>query len=133
MAAKPENTFRGKVHKHLPPSVYHMKTSNPYLGGVWDDYYESPRGILWVEYKFVEKLPRILTPNMSPLQLNWGKRLLSNGIPCAVCVGVGRGTGTQAVWLEDEAWATSIPRAELDLYTVTEIADVIAESIRMGG
>jgi hypothetical protein len=130
MAPKPENVFRGKVHKLLPRKIYQMKTSSPYLGGVWDDYYESPAGMLWVEYKFIEKLPRgVLLPDMSPLQLNWGDRLLANGRPCAVCVGVGRGRGAQGVWFTDGAWITGTPVPELELLTIQQIADMIEESI----
>ena len=73
MAIKPENQFISGVHKHLPLDVYHMKTNNPYIAGIPDCYYSGPGGDLWIEYKFIPKLPtRVpIVVNLSALQLHW--------------------------------------------------------------
>ena len=47
MAAKPETTYIGRIHKLLPKSVYYMKNHNVYTGGVPDVWYSGIGGDLW--------------------------------------------------------------------------------------
>lgn len=89
MAVKPENTYINSVHKHLPDGVYHMKTNNPYVAGIPDCYYSGDAGALWVEYKFVAKLPaRVPVPvDLSKLQRHWLAGRHAEGRNVAVIVG----------------------------------------------
>lgn len=89
MAAKPENTFIRAIHKLLPASVYHMKTHNPYVAGVPDCYYSGSGGDMWVEYKFVPKLPKTgwVKVNLTALQRQWLKGRRDEGRNVAVIVG----------------------------------------------
>lgn len=89
MAAKPENTFISGVHKLLPTTIYRMKTNNPYVAGIPDCYYSGKGGDLWVEYKYVPKLP-VKVPvavNLATLQRHWLEGRHAEGRNVAVVVG----------------------------------------------
>lgn len=89
MAVKPENTFIGKIHKRLPASVYRMKTNNPYVAGIPDCYYSGIGADLWVEYKYVGKIPKngMVKIALSALQRHWIVGRISEGRNVAVIVG----------------------------------------------
>lgn len=89
MAVKPESTFIAGVHKHLPAAVYRMKTNNPYVAGIPDCYYSGIGGDLWVEYKFVPKIPKNGTVKiaLSALQRRWIEGRATEGRNVAVIVG----------------------------------------------
>ena len=74
MASKPETTFIAAVHRHLPSTVYRMKNNNPFIGGIPDVWYSAKRD-LWVEYKFLPRVPQrgVVSPVklLSPLQVAW--------------------------------------------------------------
>jgi hypothetical protein len=73
MAIKPESNFIAKIHKRLPAAIYRMKTNNPYVAGIPDCYYSGSVGELWVEYKFVPKIPinGMVKVALSALQRQW--------------------------------------------------------------
>lgn len=56
--SKPETRFYTAVHKRLPPEVYRVKTANPYTGGIPDCWYSGTAADLWVEYKWLDPLPK---------------------------------------------------------------------------
>lgn len=62
---------------------------NPYRGGTWDVWYSGIRGDLWVEYKWLSKwqAQRIITPDLSALQLDWGRSRIVEGRNLAVIIG----------------------------------------------
>lgn len=98
--SKPENRYILKIHKDLPKGLYREKMANPYRGGTPDVYYEGNKDILWVEYKYLEKLPPTLTLNnpkgqtkVSPLQERWLRRTSHNGRKAKVILGVGSKQG----------------------------------------
>lgn len=100
MSAKPENTFIGSVHKHLPSSVYHMKNNNPYNSGIADVWYSGLEGDLWIEYKFIVLPKRDSTvidlvggknPDISALQQKWLRDRHSEGRNVGVIVGCKEG------------------------------------------
>lgn len=89
MAVKPENQYIAKIHKLVPPEVYRMKTHNPYVAGIPDCYYSGNKDALWVEYKFIVKLP-VNVPvaiNLSALQKAWLESRYGEGRNVAVIVG----------------------------------------------
>ena len=109
MAAKPETKFISRVHKKLPPKLYHMKNHNAYTGGIADVWYSGTKADLWVEYKFIERLP-VNVPVRPPelltaLQLAWLKDRLSEGRNVAVIIGT-KGGG---VVLTNHEWEHEIP------------------------
>jgi hypothetical protein len=87
---KPENTFISGVHKYLPNDVpYHEKMANPYRGGTPDVYYSGSKKDLWIEYKYIEKLP-VKVPikvDLSALQVIWLSGRHAEGRNVAVVVG----------------------------------------------
>jgi hypothetical protein len=110
MAQKPETTFTTSVHKHLPQSLYRMKTHNPYMGGIPDVWY-SGNSDLWVEYKF-EVLPKrettLIPVTISELQAEWLNKRYSEGRNVAVIVGCKEG----GVVLTDRAWNSSLNKQD---------------------
>lgn len=60
------------VHAHLK-DVYFEKMANPWRAGTADVWYSGKRGDLWIEYKYVPKIPKRTTilPDLSPRQLKW--------------------------------------------------------------
>lgn len=113
MAAKPETTYIGKLHKKLPKSVYRMKNHNLYTGGIPDCYYSGSKADLWIEYKFVPKLPikvpLRITELLSALQTEWLKDRHSEGRNLAVIIGCPGG----GILLRNREWETDIPVSHL--------------------
>ncbi len=111
MAVKPENSFITGVHKFLPPSkiLHREKMNNPYRGGTADWWYSGNLCDLWVEYKFLPRVPQRgdMTPErygLTALQLDWLHRRHVEGRNVAVIVGTPKG----GVIMRDLAWETHI-------------------------
>lgn len=108
MAHKPETTFTHSVHRHLPATLYRMKTHNPYLGGVPDMYYSGRGAALWVEYKFVvlpKRASTVVDTTLSALQIEWLRGRHAEGRELAVIVGCRDG----GVVYRDLEWETAAP------------------------
>lgn len=91
---KPENTFIAGVHKYLPHDApYHEKMANPYRGGTPDVWYSGDKSDLWIEYKYIEKLP-VKVPikiDLSQLQVLWLCNRHNEGRNLAVVIGTPEG------------------------------------------
>lgn len=125
MASKPETNFVTGVHKHLPPGrrdPYWMKNNNIYTSGIWDCWYSGDAGDLWVEYKFLERVPvrAPFAPALSELQLDWGRQRYHEGRTMAVIVGCKAG----GVIFENLDWEQDITKADFErrLMTRAELA-----------
>lgn len=109
MAAKPENNYRNKIHKHLPDSIYHMKNNNAYIAGVPDDWYSGKKADLWVEWKYVDPLPVSVPVRvnklLSALQLDWLTRRHAEGRKVAVIIGCKTGG---VVLTDPKSWNSEI-------------------------
>lgn len=110
MSQKQETVFIGAVHKYLPPgrvNPYWMKNSNTYTAGIWDCWYSGTAADLWIEYKFI-MLPKrgdtLILPNLSALQLDWGRQRRKEGRNVVVIVGCKEG----GVIFENLEWETEI-------------------------
>lgn len=88
MARKPENQFIAGVHKYLP-DVYFEKMNNPYRGGTADVWYSGVHGDLWIEYKYLPKVPSrgLIVPDLSELQKRWIANRRAEGRRVHVVVG----------------------------------------------
>ncbi len=116
---KPENRFIKRVHDQLHPDVYREKMFNPMRGGTPDCYYMGYVDDLWVEYKWVAKLPALIKPALSPLQLAWLVRAHDRGRrPWAV---VGSPTGSVVI-LEPAQWSKGKERGEARVYSDEDLA-----------
>jgi hypothetical protein len=130
VAKKPEAIFKDGVHKQLPPKevVYRQSMFTGFSNGTPDHYYEA-KSHLWIEYKWLEKVPlKGTTPRelLSAQQLEWAKRALKSNQPWACVTGVGRGKEARGVIcgaLDDE-----ITRGT-PLITKEEIANWICQCV----
>ena len=111
MAVKPENQFIAGVHKHLPSVriLHREKMNNPYRGGTADLWYSAKVSDLWVEYKFLPRVPQrgiidAARINLSSLQQEWLRGRHEEGRNVGVIVGCPAG----GVVLRDLAWEEGI-------------------------
>jgi hypothetical protein len=127
---KPENVFIAVVHKHLPLSVYREKMYNPYRGGTPDVWYSGDASDLWVEYKYIAKIPKRteITADLSPLQKQWLAGRLAEGRRVAVIIGSPSG----GVVLENRSWLESLtPQAFTNrILTRAQLADWILSKVQ---
>lgn len=95
MSRKPESTFIASVHRHLPPELHREKMCNPYSSGTADVWYSGNKADLWVEYKFIPKLPSrpgtLIVPELSALQADWLDGRHREGRKVALIVGCPEG------------------------------------------
>ena len=74
-----EHSFIRSIHNYLDPKVYKWKIHDTFTGGVPDAMYCGPSGLLFVEYKYIKKLPERKTTairtSLSTQQLAWLNRL----------------------------------------------------------
>jgi len=86
-----EHGFIRSIHNYLNPSIYKWKIHDTYTGGVPDCMYAGPAGVLFVEYKYVDKLPKrvntMIRHSLSPLQCAWLERM-QQSTPVALILGV---------------------------------------------
>lgn len=125
---KPENTFIAGVHKAIP-QVYAEKMNNPWRAGTPDVYYSGDVGDLWVEYKFIERIPRSkeILPELTPRQSRWLNNRFDEGRNVAVVLGTPLGgvIYRNKEWLtplDTEAFtALLIPRKEVALWILSQV------------
>lgn len=146
MASKPENTFIAGVHRHLPPNpqpginepaLYKEKMYNPLRGGTWDVWYSGQRD-LWIEYKWIDRIPTkdttMVVADLSALQKLWGEQRQVEGRDLAIIVGCPEG----GVPLTDLKWFDPMPagafrkavlsRKEIAAWILTLTGAVLHES-----
>ncbi len=146
MAAKPETQATGNINKALVAAdseVYAEKTHNPYRGGIPDFYYDYPGHDLWVEYKFLERLPPQLClrggskPPVSQLQERWINRGARNGRQVLVIVAIGKGKTQRYLVIRpfEPIWTHSIRREELEprLIDRDRLIEFLLTVLRYGG
>lgn len=124
---KPENTFIASVHKLLPKTVHAEKMNNPYRSGCADVWYSGAKGDLWVEYKFIAKLPvksDTVQADLSPLQTKWLRERFHEGRKVFVIIGSPSG----GVILAGLTWEKPVPLDEYRKQTITRqsLADWLA-------
>ena len=90
-----ETNFIQRVHRQLPKELYRWKIKDDYAGGVPDAWYRGDRASLFVEYKYVPKLPKrettLVRATLSELQVMWLHERQKQGENCLVIVGVPTG------------------------------------------
>jgi hypothetical protein len=104
MAKKPETAFYRGIHKLLPHTVYRVKMYNPLTGGIPDVWYSGNLDDLWVEYKWIAKVPKKalirLDKLLSPLQQRWLEERHEEGRNIVVILG-----SPEGAWIfEGAAW-----------------------------
>ena len=110
MSTKPENQFISSVNKYLP-DVYHEKMYNPYRAGTADVWYSGQMGDVWVEYKFIPKIPKSLeiVPALTDRQLKWLRDRHAEGRNVVVILGCPDG----GVFLKNRTWESPMTSDEM--------------------
>jgi len=109
-AIKPENRFIKSVHRYLQ-NTYTEKTNNPWRAGTAGVWYSGERGDLWIEYKFIESIPRSaeILPGLTPRQRRWLNNRFDEGRNVAVVLGMPTG----GVIYRDEKWMCPLDHVTL--------------------
>lgn len=84
-----------------------MKNNNPYVSGVPDCWYSAEGGgDMWIEYKFVQRIPvrSLVKVELSALQRQWLSERYKEGRQLAVILGCKEG----GVLLNDLEWESDI-------------------------
>ena len=107
---KPEKRFIGSVQRHLP-RTYAEKMNNPWRAGTADVWYSGDRGDLWIEYKFIERIPRSaeILPDLTPRQKRWLNNRFDEGRNVAVVLG----TPTGGVIYRNKEWMRPLDHVTL--------------------
>lgn len=110
MAQGPENSFIAGVHRHLKKKTHAEKMHNAYRRGIPDVYYSGVKGDIWVEYKFIAKIPSKanMLPDLSQPQLEWCEARYKEGRRVYVIVG----TSTGGVIFRDLEWMSPMEPSE---------------------
>lgn len=114
MSAKPETRFYTAIHKLLPKQLHKEKMNNPYRGGTADVWYSGNADDLWVEYKYLSKVPKLapiaVSKELSALQIQWLRGRYEEGRNVVVILGTPLG-----------AWVYEFCRWESDLVTPDQL------------
>jgi hypothetical protein len=92
-----------------------------------DAFYGGPNGVLWIEYKFLQKLPirdtTQIKVNLSPLQVNWLTQLSECHQNAVAIVAI----GANAVILRAPFWCGTITKQRFldDAMSKKQIANFI--------
>lgn len=127
MSRKPENSLIAAVHRHLPDELHKEKMANPYRKGTADVWYSGCKADLWVEYKWLPRVPAradvALHRLPEPLQARWLRGRHREGRSVALVVGCPGG----AAWLPGLSWDCEISAAAFRamLTTKRDLAAII--------
>lgn len=116
----PESRFIHSVHEKLPKEVYREKMHNVYRGGTFDVWYSGKARDLWIEYKWVGSIPKkgTIVPDLSMLQLKWGRGRQGEGRNVFVVVGCPDG----GVLLKSTQWEEGVSVEEFRKALLTKSA-----------
>lgn len=135
MAAKPETSFSNALRDALPEGIYSMKNNNEYVSGIPDLWFSGRKGDLWVEMKFIQKLPKTVPIRpydlLSKMQEKWLRDRYEEGRNVAVIIGCKRSTRLEGIILRDLAWERDIPTQDFDALIVSksELVSFIEEQV----
>lgn len=128
MSAQPENRFIASIHKLMPKEIHREKMHNMYRGGTPDVYYSGCGGDLWIEYKFIPRVPQRgeVVANLSELQKLWLKGRHLEGRKVHVIVGCPAG----GVILSKLDWESPLSVSDFsnNLQSKQAIADWITQA-----
>lgn len=127
MSTKPETRFYTAVHKLLPKELHKEKMANPYRGGTADVWYSGTADDLWVEYKWLAKVPvktniRVYEL-LSQLQLHWLRERRKEGRNVVVILGSPDGAWVYEFGLWEADLPVDVFRAQAK--TKQQVADYI--------
>lgn len=110
-----EHSFVRSIHSKLPKSIYRWKINDSNQMGVADAFYSGPHGFVFVEYKYLPRLPTrnttIINFGISPAQQLWLRGRHLDNIDIAVIVGSPQGV----VVFEGLGWDKTLNRGEIEM------------------
>jgi hypothetical protein len=135
VSAKPETLFSNNIRKALPEEIYSMKNNNEYVAGVADVWFSGQKNDLWIEFKFLKKLP-VRAPIrpyelLSPLQSQWLRDRHNEGRNVAVVIGCKRKREYEGIILRNLEWERDIFPQDFDALIVSksELVSFIKEQV----
>ena len=118
-----EHGYIRSIHRHLPADMHKWKVHDNYAGGVPDCWYAGPHGNIWVEYKWINSLPKrdttVIKPNLSAQQLAWLIKMSGHSISCACIIGCSEGG---ILLTEQDTWLNGISKKTVNLTPAKSIA-----------
>ncbi len=131
--SKPETRYYAAIHKLLPRTIHREKMHNPYRGGTADVWYSGNLDDLWVEYKWLAKLPKkaliCLDKLLSPLQQRWLEGRHEEGRNIVVILG-----SPEGAWiLEGATWKEPFSPDAIRTVEITKrnVADYIEKRTQL--
>lgn len=123
-----EHGFIKAVHGKLPADLISWKIHDKFAGGVPDAFYAGRASTLFIEYKYVPKLPAknttVLKTSLSAQQKLWLDRYYSLSQKCAVIIGCEK----RAIILTKGAWHETITKEIFEEHAIdfSATAQIIA-------
>lgn len=108
-----------------------MKNNNPFMGGVPDFWYSAANDDLWVEFKYIPRLPQrgVISPAklLSALQTAWLNGRYVEGRKVAVIIGCPAG----GVVLTERQWENDLSAQEYNalILSKTDLAAWIKNQV----
>ena len=77
-----EHSFIRSIHTDMSSEMFVWKIADKYQGGVPDTYYSGPFGYMYIEYKYIQNIPKRSTTKvkvtLTELQRSWLRRAQSH-------------------------------------------------------
>ena len=114
-----EHSFSAKIIKKCREQgiVKAWKINDNFAGGVPDAWFLGNKSDMWVEFKWLNALPKrestILKPALSALQLSWLKAVHACGRKCLVVIGYPKGA---FIFCSPELWEHGASQEDIGEY-----------------
>jgi hypothetical protein len=124
-----ENNFWKSLRKKLVPRVYALKLNVRYVAGIPDCWLSGKETDLWLELKYLKKVPPIVDPTklLSTLQKAWLMSRHQEGRRVGVLIGSPDGH----VYYPGLSWESSVSRGSFisQTMTTTEVANLLVDML----
>jgi len=120
-----ESGFTSSIKAKLPSHIYSWKINCKYANGIPDSWYSGLVSDLWVEYKYLKKLPKKgVLPNLSALQEKWLNDRHFEGRNVAVIVGSPDGCliYTNLEWTKRKALSNLVTKQDVISFITNSVS-----------
>lgn len=120
----PENRFIASVHRLLKGKIHFEKMHNPYRGGTADVWYSGSSGDAWIEYKWLNSVPKrgVVKPKLEPLQRKWLQERYAEGRTVLIVVGCPAGG---ILFANPDMWEGGHTASQITILPKKELANEI--------
>lgn len=128
MSSGPENRFIDAIHRRLKGLLHFEKMHNPYRGGTADVWYSGPESDIWIEYKWLNKVPvkKPVKPALSGLQREWLRDRYNEGRRVYVVIGNPAGG---MLFLDPKEWEEGLTASQRKTSPKHVLADWIRDQV----